>query len=47
MPLTNRGRAVLRTMRRQYGEDKGKQVFYASINAKKAGSQKWHQIKRG
>ena len=33
-------------MRAQYGE-KGKAVFYASINAKKKGSKSWHKIKGG
>lgn len=30
MPLTGKGRKVLRAMVRQYGSKKGKQVFYAS-----------------
>ena len=31
------------SMKAQYGAKKGKQVFYASINAKKAGSSQWHR----
>lgn len=32
MPLTRKGRKVLSAMKRQYGEKKGKKVFYASAN---------------
>ena len=32
MPLTKKGREILRNMKRHYGPDKGKQVFYASQN---------------
>lgn len=43
MPLTKSGTKVLRSMRKEYGEKKGEQVFYASINKGKAGSGKWHK----
>lgn len=32
MPLTAKGKKVLANMVRRYGAEKGKQVFYASIN---------------
>lgn len=32
MPLLNAGKRILANMQSQYGADKGKQVFYASIN---------------
>jgi hypothetical protein len=32
MPLTKKGSKILRNMQREYGEKKGKQVFYASEN---------------
>ncbi len=32
MPLTPKGRKILRHMREEYGAAKGKSVFYASIN---------------
>ncbi len=35
MPLTPKGKSVLRSMLEHYGKKKGKQVFYASINAGK------------
>lgn len=35
MPLTTKGRKILRAMRAQYGPEKGERVFYASINAGK------------
>jgi hypothetical protein len=35
MPLTHKGKSVLRSMTEHYGEKKGKSVFYASINAGK------------
>jgi hypothetical protein len=41
MPLTEEGQKVMANMKKEYG-DKGESVFYASINAKKAGTEKWH-----
>lgn len=35
MPLTEKGHKIMRAMVEEYGEEKGKQVFYASKNAKK------------
>lgn len=32
MPLTSKGRKIEHAMEREYGEKKGKQVFYASKN---------------
>jgi len=46
MPLTKSGRKVKRKMRKQYGEKKGEEVFYASINKKKKGSSKWHKKRK-
>jgi hypothetical protein len=43
MPLTKSGAKVKASMSKQYGAGKGERVFYASINAKKAGSKKWHR----
>jgi len=45
MPLTQTGQKVLHSMEEQYGEKKGKQVFYASINKGKKGSSEWHKKK--
>jgi hypothetical protein len=42
MPLTKTGKKVKRSMTKTYGAKKGEEVFYASINAKKKGSSKWH-----
>ena len=43
MPLTPTGQKVLSNMTTQYGSrEKGKRVFYASIQKGKPGSQKWH-----
>lgn len=44
MPLTKTGKEVMVSMRKQYGK-RAKEVFYASINAKKPGSSKWHAKK--
>lgn len=30
MPLTEKGKKILAAMKKQYGAEKGKQVFYAS-----------------
>src|SRR3990167_6554405 len=32
MPLTRKGGKILRALKQDYGEKKGKNVFYASIN---------------
>lgn len=32
MPLTKKGKKIMRSMKEQYGEEKGEQVFYASEN---------------
>lgn len=42
MPLTASGKKVLANMKDEYGDKKGKSVFYASINKGKKGSKKWH-----
>ena len=34
-PMTAKGEKIIASMRKQYGGKKGKQVFYASANAKK------------
>jgi len=46
MPLTDRGRKVLASMKKQYGAKKGKQVFYASIKKGKKGSSTWHKKRK-
>lgn len=35
MPLTSKGNKIIHAMEEEYGEKKGKQVFYASKNAGK------------
>lgn len=32
MPLTKKGKKILAAMKQQFGEEKGKQVFFASAN---------------
>lgn len=32
MPLNKKGKKIMRSMQKQYGKKKGKQVFYASEN---------------
>lgn len=32
MPLTAKGKEILASMEKQYGAEKGKEVFYASAN---------------
>jgi hypothetical protein len=46
MPLSKGGSDVLKSMEAQYGEKKGKSVFYASINKGNPGSQKWEAKKK-
>jgi hypothetical protein len=42
MPLTKTGEKVMSNMKKEYGDKKARSVFYASMNAKKPGSSKWH-----
>lgn len=42
MPLTKSGQKVMNSMMKEYGMEKGKDVFYASMNKGKPGSKKWH-----
>jgi hypothetical protein len=32
MPLTDKGKKIMKSMKKQYGKKKGKTVFYASRN---------------
>ena len=32
MPLTSKGKKIMKSMKKQYGKKKGEQVFYASKN---------------
>jgi hypothetical protein len=32
MPLTKKGKKIMKSMKKQYGKKKGEQVFYASAN---------------
>ncbi len=43
MPLTSSGKKVMKNMSKEYGNKKAKQVFYASINKNKPGSEQWHK----
>jgi hypothetical protein len=35
MPLTDKGKKILKEMKDEYGDKKGEQIFYASKNAGK------------
>lgn len=35
MPLTGKGEKIMSAMKKQYGDKKGEQVFYASANSGK------------
>ena len=41
MPLSETGKQVLANMIKEYGPEKGRDVFYASENKGIKGSQKW------
>lgn len=43
MPLTRTGDRVLGKMEGEYGTDKGKRIFYASMNKGVPGSKDWHK----
>ena len=40
-PLTSSGKKVMEAMHKQYGSEKGKKVFYATMNKQK--QSKWHK----
>lgn len=42
MPLTKSGNKVMARMKKEYGNEKGEEIFYRSVNAKIKGSEKWH-----
>jgi len=46
MPLTKKGKKILTKMRKQYGAEKGKRVFYATMNKKPAKSKSWHKKRK-
>ncbi len=46
MPITKAGKKILRKMKKEYGEKKGENVFYASINKNKKRTKKWHRKRR-
>jgi hypothetical protein len=35
MPLTPKGKKIMKSMKAQYGKKKGEQVFHATVNAGK------------
>ena len=35
MPLTEKGKKIMKSMKKQYGAKRGEQVFYATLNKKK------------
>jgi len=43
MPLTKSGKEAMKDMRGRYGEDKGEEVFYKSVNKGIPGSDKWER----
>ena len=48
MPLTDKGKKIMSSMKRTYGGRKGEQVFYATRNAGKIeGVEKEQELKKG
>jgi len=45
MPLTKSGRKVMKNMKKEYGAEKGKSVFYATMNKRKSLGKKLHKAK--
>lgn len=35
MPLTKKGKEILKQMQKTYGKERGKKIFYASVNSGK------------
>ena len=48
MPLTDKGKDIMQSMKRTYGGKKGEQVFYATANAGKIkGVEEAQELKKG
>ena len=48
MPLTDKGKDIMQSMKRTYGGKKGEQVFYATANAGKIkGAEETQELKKG
>jgi hypothetical protein len=47
MPRTKVGKEVMGSMKKQYGKEKGENVFYGSIVKGKPGSEQWEGKKKG
>lgn len=47
MPLSAKGQEILGKYKKQYGSDRGKSNFYASINKGNPGTGQWHGKKKG
>jgi hypothetical protein len=48
MPLTSKGKKVMKSMKQTYGGKRGEQVFYATANAGKlSGVEKKQELKKG
>ena len=43
-PLTKKGKKVKKSMEKEYGKEKGKKVFYASMNKGNPVSASWHEV---
>jgi len=42
MPLTEKGKAILRDFKRQYGDAQGKKYFYAYMQENPKITREWH-----
>jgi len=46
MSLTRKGKEILSQFKQRYGEIKGSNYFYATINKNPLRTRGWHKIKR-
>jgi len=46
MPLTVKGRKVLKAFKAEYGKKKGVSIFHATINKKPGQTKSWHKLMR-
>jgi len=43
MPLTNKGKKILKDFKEQYGREQGKSIFYAYMNENPLDTKEWHR----
>ncbi len=43
MPLTKKGKDILKDFKKQYGDQQGESIFYAYMNENPGDTREWHR----